>query len=99
MSATEYEVLVCYDVEDDKARRNLYDALKDIGLTPIQKSVFWGHIRPAEERAVLREFRRLLEKDTDRAFLVRSGLSAVHQRTAFGYRAGELDRPADHVSL
>ena len=35
-----YEVLVTYDIEDNKNRKKLFDKLKDMGLNSIQKSVF-----------------------------------------------------------
>ncbi|MCT7468282.1 CRISPR-associated endonuclease Cas2 [Aliarcobacter cryaerophilus] len=36
-----YEVLVSYDIEDNKNRKKLFEVLKDMGLNSIQKSVFW----------------------------------------------------------
>ncbi len=35
-----YEVLVSYDIEDNKNRKKLFEELKDMGLNSIQKSVF-----------------------------------------------------------
>jgi len=82
------EVMVCYDVEDNKVRTRLFGQLKDLGLRPIQKSVFWGHLNVAEERAVLRLFREELDKATDRAFLVRTPLAEAAERNSFGYSEG-----------
>lgn len=94
----EIEVLVCYDVEDNRRRRLLGEALLDIGLIRIQKSVFWGLLRPADERAVKREFDRLLEKDTDRAFLARTRLSGADNEAVFGRMPSEvLDNHPGHV--
>ena len=70
MARFEREVLICYDVSSSRARAKLFDALKDIGLSPLQESVFWGRLRPAEERAIAREFDRLLDKTTDRVLLM-----------------------------
>lgn len=32
--------LVCYDIEDSKVRRRFFSFLKDLGLVPLQESVF-----------------------------------------------------------
>ncbi|WED21079.1 CRISPR-associated endonuclease Cas2 [Vibrio sp. JC009] len=87
-----YEVLVAYDVEDNKQRKKLFEQLKDIGLDPIQKSVFWGFVNRAEERAVYRLFSKL-DKESDKAFLVRAKLGDIIARYGFGYKAEEFKRP------
>lgn len=79
------EVMVCYDIEDNRTRTRLFGKLKDLGLKPVQKSVFWGHLNAAEERAVLRIFREDMDKATDRAFLVRAPLAEAATRNSFGY--------------
>lgn len=99
MASLEHEVIVCYDVEDNKTRRKLSEALKDIGLMPVQKSVFWGHLRPAEERAVMREFDNLLDSASDRAFIARINLTDVCKQAAFGYDSGILERTPDYAAL
>ncbi len=93
------EVMVCYDVEDNKVRTRLFGRLKDLGLRPIQKSVFWGHLNTAEERAVLRLFREELDKATDRAFLVRAPLAEVAERYSFGYEIAGTYTLASHETL
>lgn len=92
------EVIVCYDVEDNRTRGRIFERLKDIGLRPIQKSVFWGHVNSAEERAILRLFREELNRDTDMAFLVRADLGATVERNGFGY-ASETFALASHATL
>ena len=36
--------LVCYDISNTRTRSKFFDFLKDLGLTPIQKSVFFGDL-------------------------------------------------------
>lgn len=93
------EVMVCYDVEDNKVRTRLFGQLKDLGLRPIQKSVFWGHLNVAEERAVLRLFREELDKATDRAFLVRTPLAEAAERNSFGYELTGTFTLSSHETL
>ena len=40
--------LVCYDIVDNKRRKRFSDALKDLGMVPMQKSVFYGDLKGAE---------------------------------------------------
>jgi CRISPR-associated protein Cas2 len=93
------EVMVCYDIEDNKIRTRLFGRLKDLGLRPIQKSVFWGHLNAAEERAVLRCFRDELDKATDRAFLVRAPLAEAAERNSFGYELVGTFTLSSHETL
>lgn len=37
--------LVCYDISNTRTRSKFFDFLKDLGLTPIQKSVFFGDLK------------------------------------------------------
>lgn len=67
-------MLAAYDVSDNKARKELTDRLKDLGLVPIQKSVMWGYLSKAEQSAAMRVFEELIEKN-DRAFLIRANLT------------------------
>ena len=42
------QVIVGYDISDTKNRTKMFNDLKDVGLLPIQKSLFWGifyHLR------------------------------------------------------
>lgn len=52
------EVIVTYDVADNKNRKKLREGLLDIGLSDIQKSVFWGRVNKAERKAVTRLFQK-----------------------------------------
>ena len=92
MSQLHNEVLVSYDIEDNRERSKLFRALKEVALRPIQKSVFWGHLNRAEERAV----RRLLKQHCargDKAFIVRARLSEqIAEQNSVGYTVDEFPR-------
>jgi len=79
------EVLVCYDIADNKRRRKLVKELKDLGLLNVQESVFWGRIVYAEFKAVRNLFEKLLKKEEDKAFLIRCDLSKQVGNQSFGY--------------
>ena len=82
------EVLVCYDIEDNKQRKKLHTALLDLGLKNVQKSVFWGHLNRAEQRLVSNLFKKYLS-NFDRAFLTRSNIN-FKEDTIFGHRNEEF---------
>lgn len=90
MAKLERQVLVCYDVASNEARRKLFNALKGVGLVPLQESVFWGFLRRAEERQIGREFQRMLDPATDKAFVIPVVMTPIH---AFGYMDGSFDPP------
>lgn len=92
------ECLIAYDVEDNKERKNLFSALKDLGLRPIQKSVFWGKLTIAEERAVLRLFGEHID-GADRAFVVRASLRDKLDICAVGHNPSEFYDDGNHELL
>ena len=49
--------LVCYDISNTRTRSKFFDFLKDLGLTPIQKSVFFGDLKTPEVRSLKPENR------------------------------------------
>lgn len=86
------EYLVSYDVQDTKARTALFNALKDVGLIPIQKSVFWGWLIPAECKMVQRLFRDKLDT-FDSAFIVPCKLSQQPNGYIFNTQLPQNRRP------
>lgn len=93
------EVLVSYDIEDNKNRYRLFRRLKEVGLVPIQKSVFWGHVNTAEEASVVRMLCEYSEVG-DKAFIVRVKLSTqIAERNSIGYHPQDFPRepPRYHV--
>lgn len=99
MSDLHREILVCYDIECDKRRSKLFDALKDIGLLPVQKSVFWGDVTVAERKAIQREFLRLLDAKMDRALVVDVHLRASSATNSFGYGPADFPPMTEHHVL
>jgi len=90
MSKLHNEVLVSYDIEDNRQRTKVFRALKEVALRPVQKSVFWGHLNRAEERAVRRLLKEYCGKG-DKAFIVRACLSAqIADKNSVGYAADDF---------
>lgn len=85
-----FEVIVTYDIEDNKNRKKLFEALKDMGLSPIQKSVFWGHLKVAEIKILPNLFDKYCA-DGDKAFFVRAELSGEILKNGFGYTKEEFE--------
>lgn len=78
--------LVCYDIEDNKTRTKFFNQLKDIGLIPLQKSVFWGDLSQAEFNALKRTAFELLDKETDKVFWVKTQLDVAQLKAGLGYQ-------------
>ena len=91
--------LVCYDIEDNKTRRRLFDALKDLGMIALQESVFWGNLNQAELRAMQREAHELLDKKTDKIFWISADLQDRLQKQGIGYQYFTLPVPDGHDVL
>ncbi len=79
-------MLVSYDISENKPRRQMADLLLDLGLQPIQKSVYFGYLSRAEIQALAREGRKLLDADTDSLFWVRVDLPAVIDHQCLGHK-------------
>lgn len=77
--------LVCYDIEDNKTRKKLADFLKDLGLQPLQKSVFWGELNRAELRSLERYTRSHLDKSSDKCFWIATSLDEMQLKKGIGY--------------
>jgi CRISPR-associated protein Cas2 len=91
--------LVCYDIEDNKTRKILFDTLKDLGLIAVQKSVFWGNLNQAELRALQREVYKLLDRKTDKAFWINANLKDRLDKQSIGYQYFTLPEPDGHDVL
>ena len=84
-----FEVLVTYDIEDNKSRKKLFDELKDMGLISIQKSVFWGNLKMAEIKILPHLFSKYCAGH-DKAFFVKAPLSKEILSNSFGYKEEEF---------
>lgn len=85
-----YEVLVSYDIEDNKNRKKLFDILKDMSLVSIQKSVFWGHLKLAEIKMLPHLFDKYCQEG-DKAFFVKANLSKEILKNSFGYESSDFE--------
>lgn len=85
------QVIVSYDIENNKNRTKLFEELKDIGLVAIQKSVFWGYILPSEKRIIKMLFDKYCDK-FDKAFIVNCVLDK-NLDLCFGYKDDDFSHP------
>ncbi len=69
------EVLISYDIENNKTRTRLFNQLKDVGMISIQKSVMWGRLLPADIKLAKRILANEIESKTDKVFILVSKLS------------------------
>ena len=92
------EVIVMYDIANNKKRHKLYEELKDMGLKPIQKSVFWGYVMPNERRNIIELYDKYCDKETDKAIVLNAQLKENFQ-DCFGYLADEFKYPRKYEIL
>lgn len=59
------EYIIAYDISNTKVRNKLFERLKDHGLNPIQKSIFWGTLNNAEKRSIERISKEILNEDEE----------------------------------
>ena len=57
--------LVCYYISNTRTRSKFFDFLKDLGLTPIQKSVFFGDLKTPEVRSLKAAAEKWLDASCD----------------------------------
>ena len=85
------QIIVSYDIEDNKNRKKIFEELKDLGLISIQRSVFWGYILPSEKRYITKLFKKYCAKD-DKAFMVKATLDKELDNS-FGYNDFNFKHP------
>lgn len=90
------EIIVSYDIEDNRRRKRMCDFLKDTGLLRIQKSVFWGYVNRAEYRSIYRAFADQLSQSKDLAFIVPVRLREQIMESGFGYHENQLPELTDY---
>ena len=86
------QVIVSYDIEDNKNRKKLFEELKDIGLKSIQKSVFWGYVLISEKRVIKELFKKYCDKKIDKAFMINATLDKDLDN-CFGYEEDDFNHP------
>ena len=88
---TDFDFILCdYNLGVGRDGYQLFEALKDMGLSPIQKSVFWGHLKVAEIKILPNLFDKYCA-DGDKAFFVRAELSGEILKNGFGYTKEEFE--------
>ena len=85
--------LVCYDIQDSKVRRRFFSFLKDLGLVPLQESVFYGDLKPAEARSLGIRAAEMLDSSTDKCFWFPCSLDVDRMRTCVGYKLFVYEDP------
>lgn len=85
--------LICYDIPDNKLRKRLSDSLKDMGLIPLQKSVFYGDLKPPEVRALAGFAKRYLNPKVDKCFWFPCYLKVEQMRHCVGYEDFIYEEP------
>lgn len=85
--------LVCYDIADNRKRKKFSDALKDLGLIPIQKSVFYGDLKPPESRLLGETAKEMLDETEDKCLWFPCHLSVERIRSCLGLSNFNYDPP------
>jgi CRISPR-associated protein Cas2 len=91
--------LICYDIEENKVRKKFFDGMKDLGLIPIQKSVFYGDLNNAEFNALKRLATELLDETKDKCLWIKCNLSESGVKECFGYKGFEYDEPDGYKTI
>ncbi len=84
MSGIYVKYLVCYDIADGKKRKRFYEGLKDLGLVPIQKSVFYGDLKPPEVKTMVKMINDQLDSKEDSCLWFPCYLSVDHIKSCLG---------------
>lgn len=91
--------LVCYDISNSRKRTKFSDSLRDLGLVPMQNSVFYGDLKPAEVHSLRRTAEELLDKETDKCFWFPCRLDPEQIKKCLGYETWNYLEPDGHGSI
>jgi CRISPR-associated protein Cas2 len=91
--------LVCYDIPADKTRKKFFEALKDLGLVPLQKSVFYGCLLPQEVKSLEQTSKKMLSSETDKCFWFACHLDIEGIKKCVGYKNLTFVEPDGHGFL
>jgi CRISPR-associated protein Cas2 len=91
--------LVCYDIVNTKTRTRFADTLKDLGLFPVQKSVFIGELNQAELRSLIRYAQKHLDPKEDKAFWLPTLLDEKRLQQGIGYAGFTFVRADGHACI
>ena len=87
------EYLICYDIKDNKVRKQVFNHLVGYGLLPVQKSVFWGFLLKSERAAIqtlLGESLDLKRFPPDKVLITRSSFANSHHYFTLGHAKHEF---------
>ncbi len=85
--------LVCYDIENNQKRAKFADFLADLGLVRLQYSVFYGDLKNAEIKALIRETNRMLNPKEDKCFWISCQINPESLKKCVGYGSFEYIEP------
>ena len=91
--------LVCYDVSSNSRRKKFSDALKDLGLVPLQGSVFYGDLKLAEVQAWIRTAMELLDPKEEKCFWLPCRLEVKDIQKCIGYDDWSFAEVDGHVTI
>ncbi len=77
--------LIAYDISDNKSRTRIFENLKDLGLSPVQNSVFWGYLTVAEFRAAIRLLEKACKDADDRGLAIPISIADIGKAKAINY--------------
>ncbi len=89
------QIIIAYDIADNKKRVKFYESLKDYGLKPIQKSVFWGYILPSERKSIIASYKDYCDDKSDKVIMVNTSLEQ-NIPECFGYIKDLFRKPDDY---
>jgi len=81
-------VVVIYDVSNDKRRLRLAKSLQARGLSRVQRSAFFGVIRPGDARELARLARVLVDPKNDVVHIIPVGLADWKNMIVIGVEWG-----------
>ncbi len=90
--------LVSYDIADNKIRKKFFDSLKDLGLVPVQKSVFYGDLKQAEVKALNKLSKKMIRAD-DSCLYFPCHLSVCDIKKCEGFENFLYDEPDGSRSI
>lgn len=91
--------LICYDIEQDKTRKKFFEGMKDLGLVPIQQSVFYGDLTYSEFTALKRLAKDMLDAKTDKCLWLRCTLEVNEVKKFIGYNNFSYSEPDGYVAI
>jgi CRISPR-associated endonuclease Cas2 len=90
------EVIVSYDIVNNKSRKKVHDSLLDLGLISIQYSVFFGRLNQAELSAMNRILEKYIDRESDKSFFITGNFSIQLMNQCIGYSRKDIFENKDY---